>query len=91
MTPKDIRNRAVERGPHGYALRDRPRRCSLVGFVPHHGDASRLAVTAQSTRKRISPKLMNQLATALIVRAVSGGGNPVDRVRRYMRLREAAA
>lgn len=52
---------------------------------PETRDAIRLAVTAQSTRKRISPKLMNQLATALIVRAVSGGGDHVDRVRRYMR------
>ena len=52
---------------------------------PQTRDAIRLAVTAQSTRKRISPKLMNQLATALIVRAVSGGGDHVDRVRRYMR------
>ena len=39
---------------------------------PETRDAIRLAVTAQSTRKRISPKLINQLATALIVRAVSG-------------------
>ncbi len=48
-------------------------------------DAIRLAVTAQSTRKRISPKLLSQLATALIIRAVGGDGDQSDRIRRYMR------
>lgn len=48
-------------------------------------DAIRLAVTAQSTRKRISPKLLGQLATALIIRALGGDGDHSDRIRRYMR------
>jgi hypothetical protein len=53
--------------------------------APDTRDAIRLAVTAQSTRKRITPKLLNQLATALIVRAVGGEGDHSDRIRRYMR------
>ncbi|MDK1390157.1 hypothetical protein QN219_31120 [Sinorhizobium sp. 7-81] len=32
-------------------------------------EAIRVAVTSQSTRNRITPKLMNELATALILRA----------------------
>ena len=36
----------------------------LTSDDPQTRDAIRLVVTAQSTRKRISPKLMNQLATA---------------------------
>jgi len=52
---------------------------------PATRDAIRLAVTAQSTRKRITPKLLNQLATALIVRAVGAAGDHPDRIRRYMR------
>lgn len=48
-------------------------------------DAIRLAVTAQSTRKRMTPKLLNQLATALIIRAVGGEGDHSGRIRRYMR------
>jgi hypothetical protein len=52
---------------------------------PDTRDAIRLAVTAQSTRKRISPKLLSQLATALIIRAVGGDGDHSDRIRRYMR------
>ncbi len=47
--------------------------------------AIRVAVTSQSTRKRITPKLLNQLATALILRAVSGDGAKIDQIRRYMR------
>ena len=35
------------------------------------GEAMRIAVTSQSTRKRITPKLCNELATALIVRSVA--------------------
>ena len=35
------------------------------------GEAIRVAVTSQSTRKRITSKLMNELATALILRAVA--------------------
>ena len=47
--------------------------------------ALRIAVTSQSTRKRITPKLRNELATALIVRFVAGDAGKTDQVRRYMR------
>jgi len=49
------------------------------------GEAIRVAVTSQSTRKRITPKLMNELATALILRAVAEDRGKVDQVRRYLR------
>jgi hypothetical protein len=48
-------------------------------------EALRIAVTSQSTRKRITPKLRNELATALIVRSVAGDAGKTDQVRRYMR------
>lgn len=48
-------------------------------------DAIRVAVTSQSTRKRITPKLKNELATALILRAVADERDRTDQVRRYMR------
>ncbi len=48
-------------------------------------DAIRAAVTSQSTRKRITPKLMNELATALILRAVALDPGRVDQIRRYLR------
>ena len=44
----------------------------------------RIAVTSQSTRKRISKKMCNELATALIVRSVADR-TKTDQVRRYMR------
>ena len=47
--------------------------------------AIRKAVTSQSTRKNISPKLINEMATALILRATSGDAKDVDQLRRYMR------
>jgi hypothetical protein len=47
-------------------------------------EAIRVAITAQSTRKKITSKLLNQLATALIVRSVAAGGANGDRIRRYM-------
>jgi hypothetical protein len=47
-------------------------------------DAVRIAVTSQSTRRRISKKMCNELATALIVRSVHDP-DKVDRVRRYLR------
>jgi len=47
--------------------------------------AIRVAVTSQSTRKRITPKLMNELATALILRAVADEPAKVDQIRRYLR------
>jgi hypothetical protein len=42
-------------------------------------------VTSQSTRKRITSKLSNELATALILRAVADEPAKTDQVRRYMR------
>lgn len=48
-------------------------------------DAIRVAVTSQSTRKRMTPKLMNELSTALILRAVADDRDRVDQVRRYLR------
>jgi hypothetical protein len=48
-------------------------------------DAIRVAVTSQSTRKRITPKLCNELATALILRAIAEEPARTDQVRRYMR------
>lgn len=47
--------------------------------------AIRVAVTSQSTRKRITSKLMNELATALILRAVAEDPGKVDQIRRYLR------
>jgi hypothetical protein len=49
------------------------------------GEAIRLAVTSQSTRERITRKLCNELATALIVRSVADDSAGTDQVRRYMR------
>lgn len=48
-------------------------------------EAIRVAVTSQSTRKRITSKLMNELATALILRAVADDPGKVDQIRRYLR------
>jgi hypothetical protein len=48
-------------------------------------DAIRIAVTSQSTRKRMTPKLCNELATALILRATAEDPAKTDQVRRYMR------
>jgi hypothetical protein len=48
-------------------------------------EAIRVAVTSQSTRKRITQKMCNDLATALILRAVYGDPGRADQVRRYMR------
>lgn len=47
--------------------------------------AIRVAVTSQSTRKRITPKLSNDLATALILRAHVDDPAKTDQIRRYMR------
>jgi hypothetical protein len=49
------------------------------------GYAIRMAVTSQSTRKRITPKLSNDLATALILRAHVDDPAKTDQIRRYMR------
>jgi hypothetical protein len=48
-------------------------------------DAIRIAVTSQSTRRRISRKMCNELATALIVRSVATTSTKADQLRRYMR------
>lgn len=48
-------------------------------------EAIRVAVTSQSTRKRLTTKLINDLATALILRAVASDPGKVDQIRRYMR------
>lgn len=48
-------------------------------------EAIRMAVTSQSTRKRITPKLLNELATALVLRAVAEDPAKTDQVRRYLR------
>ena len=52
---------------------------------PQVNEAIRIAVTSQSTRKRLTPKLKNQLATALILRALDADSDRFDQVRRYMR------
>jgi hypothetical protein len=49
------------------------------------GEAIRIAVTSQSTRRRITRKMCNELATALLVRSVPLTGTKADQVRRYMR------
>ena len=48
-------------------------------------NALRVAVTSQSTRKNITAKLKNELATALILRAMGDDRDRVDQVRRYLR------
>lgn len=57
----------------------------FMGKDERVGEAIRVAVTSQSTRKRITPKLMNELATALILRAMADDPSKVDQVRRYLR------
>ncbi len=57
----------------------------LVKNDPAIVQAIRVAVTSQSTRKRISPSLMNELATALILRAVADDPSKADQIRRYMK------
>ena len=48
-------------------------------------EAIRTAVTSQSTRKRMTAKLCNELATALILRAIADDRAKTDQTRRYMR------
>ena len=48
-------------------------------------EAIRVAVTSQSTRKRMTQRLMNDLATALVLRAVSKDRADIDQARRYLR------
>ena len=47
--------------------------------------AIRVAVTSQSTRKHITTKLANELATALILRALADDRAKTDQVRRYLK------
>jgi hypothetical protein len=47
--------------------------------------AIRIAVTSQSTRKKLTTKLMNELATALILRAHADVPAKTDQVRRYLK------
>jgi hypothetical protein len=48
-------------------------------------EAIRVAITSQSTRKRVTQKLSNDLATALILRAIDSGRADADQIRRYLR------
>src|SRR5207244_200279 len=52
---------------------------------PANREAIRVAVTSQSTRKNIGVRLLSDLATALILRAVAGEPAKIDQIRRYMR------
>ncbi len=52
---------------------------------PDLKDAIRAAVTSQSTRKNVNQALLNALATALILRAVSKDPAALDQARRYLR------
>ena len=47
--------------------------------------AIRVAVTSQSTRKRITPKLCDELATALILRSNADDPSKNEQIRRYLR------
>ncbi len=47
--------------------------------------AIRVAVTSQSTRKRIGPKLLNELTTALVLRANADDPAKTDQNRRYLK------
>ena len=52
---------------------------------PDIGKAIRVAVTGQSTRRRVTRQLRSKLAAALIVRAVDlDDGKKLDRIRRYL-------
>ncbi|MDQ0469390.1 hypothetical protein [Labrys wisconsinensis] len=66
------------------------RSASIVALLTkqdeRYRNAIRIAVTSQSTRKRIGPKLLNSLATALVLRAVDEPSTAdLDQVRRYLR------
>src|SRR5258708_6226073 len=80
--------RAEARSAH---LSDDPaiRAAEIVGLLANPDQrfrtAIRVAVTSQSTRKRIGTKLLNDLATALVLRAIAGDPTKADQVRRYLR------
>lgn len=57
----------------------------LTNPEPRVREAIRVAVTSQSTRKNVNQGLLNALATALILRAVSDDPGRLDQVRRYLR------
>lgn len=57
----------------------------LTSKRPEYTEAIRVAVTSQSTRKKITGALSNELATALILRSVAGEPARTDQIRRYMR------
>jgi hypothetical protein len=65
------------------------RATAIVGLLTNPDqrfrDAVRVAVTSQSTRKRINQRLLNDLATALALRAIAGEPAKVDQARRYLR------
>ncbi len=65
------------------------RAAAIVGLLTspdsRFRDAVRVAVTSQSTRKRINQRLLNDLATALALRAVAGDPARTDQARRYLR------
>lgn len=48
-------------------------------------EAIRVAVTSQSSRKRVNQRLSNELATALVLRAYNGDATKADQARRYLR------
>jgi hypothetical protein len=52
---------------------------------PKYQQAIRAAVTAQSTRRQIRNKLKDQMAAALIMRAVADGDHNRERIRKYLR------
>jgi hypothetical protein len=52
---------------------------------PKYQQAIRAAVTAQSTRRQIRNKLKDQMAAALIMRAVADGNHNRERIRKYLR------
>ncbi len=57
----------------------------FIADDPSVQQAIRVAVTSQSTRKRITARLLNQLITALVLRSVAGDASKTDQIRRYMR------
>lgn len=56
----------------------------FTNSAPRVEQAIRVAVTSQSTRKRITQRLLNHLATVLVLRAVAEAPNRLDQIRRYL-------
>ncbi|WP_299822657.1 hypothetical protein [uncultured Jannaschia sp.] len=65
------------------------RAAAIVGLVTRRDqeirDAIRAAVTSQSTRKKIVRSLVNDLATALILRGMDDEPARIERARRYLK------